>query len=75
MAQAARKDFGHPFFSEVVFTATWNIWVQRNGKIFRNEQASFRAWRRNFIHDISLLSHRIRCKYKDSLVSWIANLT
>ena len=75
MAQAVRKDFGLPFFSKVVFVATWNIWIQRNGKIFRNEQPSFRAWRRNFIHDISLLSHRIRCKYKDSLMSWIANLT
>mgnify|MGYP000865977159 FL=1 len=75
MAQSVRRDFGHPFFTEVVFTATWNIWTQRNGKIFRNEQPSFRAWRRNFIHDISLLSHRIRCKYKDSLLSWIANLS
>ena len=75
MAQIVRRDFGHPFFTEVVFTATWNIWTQRNGKIFRNEQPSFRAWRRNFIHDISLLSHRIRSKYKDNLLSWIGNIT
>ena len=75
MAQSVRRDFGHPFFTEVVFTATWNVWTQRNVKIFRNEQPSFRAWRWNFIHDISLLSHRIRCKYKDSLLSWIANLS
>ena len=33
MAQAVRKDFGHPFFSEVVFTATWNIWIQWKGRL------------------------------------------
>ena len=74
MASDARRDFGHPFFSEVVFIATWNIWIQRNGKIFRNETASFRAWRRNFLQDISLLAHRIKCKYRNSLTSWIASL-
>ena len=75
MALSARRDFGYPFFTEVVFTATWNIWTQRNGKIFRNERPSLTSWRRNFIHDISLLAHRIKCKYKDSLVLWIASLS
>ena len=74
MASDTRRDFGHPFFSEIVFTATWNIWTPRNGKIFRNESPSFRAWRRNFLHDISLLAHRIKCKYRNSLISWIASL-
>ena len=74
MALSARKDFGFPFFSEVVFTASWNIWTQRNGKIFRNVNPSFRDWRRNFVHDISLLAHRIKCKYRDNLLAWIASL-
>ena len=74
MACAAWKDFGYPFFTEVVFTATWNIWTQRNGKIFINELPAFRSWRRNFIHAISLLVHRIKCKYRNSLTSWIAAL-
>jgi hypothetical protein len=33
-AFAARKDFGKPFFMEVVIIALWNIWKQRNGQIF-----------------------------------------
>ena len=74
MASASRKDFNRPFYSEVVFIAAWNIWTQRNGKIFRNEAPSFRAWRRNFVHDLSLLAHRIKCKYRDSLLPWIASL-
>ena len=75
MAVKARKGFGHSFFTEVVFTAAWNIWILRNGKVFRNETPSFRVWRHNFIHDITLLSHRIKCKNKDSFLSWISNLS
>ena len=74
MASSARDEFGLPFFTKVVFTATWNIWTQRNGKIFRNETPSFRAWRRNFVHDLTLLTHRIKCKYRDKLLDWLASL-
>ena len=74
MASASKKEFNKPFFSEVVFIAASNIWTKRNGKIFRNEDPSFRSWRRNFVHDLSLLAHRIKCKYRDSLLAWIASL-
>ena len=74
MASSAREEFGLPFFTEVVFTATSNIWTQRSGKIFRNETPSFRAWRRNFVHDLTLLTHRIKCKYRDKLLEWLASL-
>lgn len=49
------------FFLEVVFTAAWNIWTIHNGKIFRHEDPTFRAWKRNFIYDITLLSHMFHC--------------
>lgn len=74
MAVAARQDFGKPFFTEVVFTAAWNIWILRNGKVFRNEQPLFRTWRHNFIHDMTLLVHRIKYKYKDMYLAWLSSL-
>ena len=74
MACKARDDFGQPFFTEVVFTAAWNIWITRNVKVFKNETPLFRRWRHNFIHDMTLLSHRIKCKYKDSFMYWLTNL-
>ena len=74
MAAVARKGFHRPFFIEVVFTATCNIWTRRNGKIFKNERPSFGAWTRNFVHYLSLLAHRNKCKYRDSLLSWISSL-
>lgn len=75
MARAARTDFGHPLFVEVVFTAAWNIWRTRNGKIFRNERPTFSSWRRNFIHDVTLLLHRTKCKYKEAFRCWVSSLT
>ena len=74
MAVNAMKDFEKNFFTEVVFTAGWNIWIIRNGKVFRNERQVLRSWRHNFIHNMTLLAHRIKCKYKDSLLGWISNL-
>ena len=74
IAYVARRDFQKPFFAEVVFLACWNIWSVRNDRVFRNINPSFRRWRACFIHDISLLAHRIKCKYRDRLTSWIASL-
>jgi hypothetical protein len=70
----ASKSFGHPFFLEVVFLASWNIWLLRNGRILRDEIPSFRAWKRNIIHDITLLSHRFKTSMRPVLVAWINNL-
>jgi hypothetical protein len=74
VVSAARRDFGQPFFMEVMMLACWNIWKQRNGKIFRQERPSFGSWRSGFIHDISLLQYRIKAKFKDRLFSWISML-
>lgn len=74
IAVKARKDFAKPFFAKVVFTAWWNIWITRNGKVFRNERPTLGRWRAGFIHDISLLAHRIKARYKDKLLRWVSNL-
>jgi hypothetical protein len=41
----AKRSFGKPFFMEVLITACWNIWLLRNGKIFRNERPTFGKWK------------------------------
>ena len=73
-AVQARKDFKQPFFMEVVILACWNIWKQRNGKIFEDERPSFAGWKRGFVHDISMLEHRIKSKHKQALIAWIGSL-
>ena len=71
---AARKSFGKPFFREVVYLAAWNIWLLRNGRIFRHERPSFAAWKRNFIHDVTLHSHRFKPSLKPLLLAWVHSL-
>lgn len=70
----ARSRFQHPFFFEVMLTAAWNIWILRNGRTFRGERATFATWRCKFIHDISLLAHRLRDSTKHKLLAWINTL-
>lgn len=74
IAYAARREFHKPFFAEVVFLACWNIWMIRNDRVFKNIKPSFRRWRASFVHDISLLAHRIKAKFKDDLLRWISFL-
>ena len=59
----ARRHFGKAFFMEVLITACWHIWKIKNGKIFQHQRPSFARWRGNFIHDMTLLGHRINKKH------------
>jgi hypothetical protein len=70
----ARQRFRKLLFMEIVMLACWNIWLIRNGAIFRAETPSFTRWRDRFIHDISLLQYRIKTKYKQDLLDWVRTL-
>jgi hypothetical protein len=70
----ARKEFGKPFFTEVVILATWYIWNQRNGMIFQQQRPSFRSWKREFINGLSLHKHRVKKKDVAQLQAWIDSL-
>ena len=70
----AKRYFAKPFFMEVVATVCWHIWLQRNARVFQMERPSFARWKTLFVHDLSLLSYRIKCKYKGALLAWIEGL-
>ena len=72
--QQVKASFGQPFFMEVMLTTAWCIWIVRNGKTFRNERPSFQSWRRHFVHDITLLSHRFQGDARNGLLTWIHTL-
>jgi hypothetical protein len=74
LVSAVKRSFGQPFFMEVLIMSCWNIWLIRNGKIFKSERASFAKWRGKFIPDIFLLQHRIKVKYRQSLLDWVKAL-
>lgn len=71
---AAKDSFQKPFFMEVLVTACWHIWLQRNGHIFRNQRASFSKWKVGFLHDMSMLRHRLKRKFLDSFTVWLDSL-
>ena len=70
----ARKKFSKPFFMEVVIVACRHIWLQRNGKIFNHQRPSFTKWKNGFVHDLTLLTHRMKKAVREDLDSWIALL-
>jgi hypothetical protein len=74
VVQHAKLSFGKPFFMEVVITACRQIWLLRNGQIFRNERPTFAKWKACFVHEISLLKYRIKSNHLDSFTRWISSL-
>jgi hypothetical protein len=48
----AREECQHNFFMEVFSIATWEIWKQRNAKIFKAIILPFYYWRDNFFNTI-----------------------
>jgi hypothetical protein len=71
MISAARSNFGKPFFFEAFATAAWNIWKQRNAKIFDNVTPSVRSWTFSFKRDLFLLSYRMKDNLVSPLSAWL----
>jgi hypothetical protein len=65
------QSFRKPFLMEVVIIVCRLI---RNDKIFNQARPTFAKWKYKFIHDMSLLQHRIKQKHKAQLFSWIQSL-
>ena len=74
MLKNAKKSFIGPCFTEVTILACWNIWKQRNDKIFKFIRPSFRAWKAGFVLDVSMLKHRVKQCTVPVLSSWLDNL-
>lgn len=72
--QEAKDRFTGPCFFEIISSAPWNIWMQRNAWIFERKQASFQAWHRNLIIDLDLITHRVRPVDFEPLKAWISSL-
>jgi len=59
------------FGLEIIILGCWNIWIQRNGKVFRHEKATIQGWRRNLIQDLKLLLIRMKEGFKPKLQEWM----
>lgn len=61
------------FAAEIIILGCWNIWIQRNGKVFRAIQQSIQSWRFHLKQDLKLLKHKIMHKFELSFSQWIDN--
>jgi hypothetical protein len=58
--QKAWSQCCHNFFMEVFLIAAWEIWKQKNTRIFRNTTPSFRSWKLCFIATVKLQMYRLK---------------
>lgn len=63
-----------PIAMDIIILGCWNIWMQRNGRIFRNADPTFQAWKHSFKEDLNLLNRRIRKKHDACFQGWIVFL-
>jgi hypothetical protein len=70
----AKDQFSFSFFMEVFSVAAWEIWKQRNAKIFRHTNPDFSAWSRCFKNTLSLQLFRMNSNLRSDIEGWLANL-
>jgi hypothetical protein len=58
---------------KVTILGCWNIWNERNRKIFKNERASIQNWKRQLQEDLALFIHRAKQEKASILKDWIQN--
>jgi hypothetical protein len=60
---------------EIFSIAAWEIWKQRNGKIFRGLAPTFQSWKDSFLYCTRSQMYRLNQDNRLSLQSWLASLT
>jgi hypothetical protein len=68
---SARSLFTSPCFMEIVSSATWNFWKERNDLIFRNQVPSLGRWRVRFQNDLLLHQYIVKPALVHALMIWI----
>ena len=63
-----------PFAIEVIILLAWGIWIVRNNKIFKDQNAEFNTWKAIFLQELRLLVHRLKKKHVNSFNEWINSL-
>lgn len=56
---------------DIIMLSYWNIWIQRNGKVFRKEAHCLDTWKYLLKKDLALLEHRVKQKNLSIFKNWI----
>lgn len=69
----ASEQLPNKLSTEIIIVGCWNIWTQRNGKIFRGHPQTIQGWRFFFKQDLNLLHFKIKEKHIQHFRQWISN--
>lgn len=73
MIRLAMSQFQKPWFVEVIGSALWNIWKQRNAPIFEGGLLPL-AQLKVLFKDLHLISFRVKDKHRESFLVWVRSL-
>uniref|UniRef100_A0A0A9BPN3 Uncharacterized protein n=1 Tax=Arundo donax TaxID=35708 RepID=A0A0A9BPN3_ARUDO len=59
---------------EIFIITAWEIWKQRNAKIFCGTTPSFQSWKQCFVSNIQLHLHRCKPELKDAFLACLNSL-
>ncbi|GJN25627.1 hypothetical protein PR202_gb13480 [Eleusine coracana subsp. coracana] len=60
---------------EVFTIASWEIWKQRNARIFRNSTPSFQSWKDCFFTSVKQEAYRINSVDRELALSWLHSIS
>jgi hypothetical protein len=70
----AKRESQHDYM-EVFSIAAWEIWKQRNAKIFRGTPTSFfQSWKINFLGTVKQQMYRLNQDNRIRVQDWISSL-
>lgn len=69
-----RRGWHKPIFMEVFSVSPWNIWKERNDKLFKGVQPSHNLWLARFKGDFALLKHRANQRVHSFISSFLESI-
>ena len=70
----ARQSHALPFFLEIFFIASWELWNLRNAKKFDSASPTLQQWLHNFKHQAHLQLLRVREIDRPTIAQWIDSI-
>jgi hypothetical protein len=64
-----------PFSMDIIILASWSIWIIRNNKIFKNQEARWTSWKAIYMNELRMLAFRMKKKFLDQFVDWLHTVT